>query len=55
MSHSTNTMSPAWQAVQTLATTTPSVGELFADSTRSEKFSATACGIYMDYSKQAIG
>ncbi len=54
MSHSTKTANPAWQAVQTLATTTPSISELFADSTRSEKFRATACGIYMDYSKQAL-
>ena len=51
MSHTTNT---AWQALQNLATTTPNIDELFADSSRSEKFRAAACGIYMDYSKQAL-
>lgn len=52
MSHITTNI--AWQRLQALAATTPSISDLFTDDTRSEQFCAAACGIYMDYRKQAL-
>lgn len=49
------TQSPIWQALQAFAKDNPSISELFAtDFARADSFGVSACGIYMDYSKQAI-
>ncbi|WP_066801855.1 glucose-6-phosphate isomerase [Moraxella oblonga] len=44
-----------WQTLSTLAQTPPDLNTLFkSDSTRGERLTASACDIYMDFSKQAI-
>lgn len=44
-----------WQALQTLAQNNQTLTKLFADDgERGQKFSASACDIYMDFSKQTI-
>lgn len=49
------TQSPTWQALQAFAKDNPSISELFAaDAMRADSFGVSACGIYMDYSKQAM-
>ncbi len=51
------TQSPAWQALQAQAQRLQSVstGELFArEPLRARLFSAEACGLYLDYSKQRL-
>ena len=46
---------PLWCLLQQRATNTPSLKELFrADPKRFEHFSASACGILLDYSKQRL-
>ncbi|MDO4441525.1 MAG: glucose-6-phosphate isomerase [Moraxella sp.] len=46
---------PTWHALDTLAKNPLDLNTLFkSDPTRGEKFTATACDIYMDFSKQAI-
>lgn len=46
---------PLWCLLQQRATNTPSLKELFrADPQRFEHFSASACGILLDYSKQRL-
>lgn len=49
------TQSPIWQTLQAFAKDNPSISELFAaDAMRADSFGVSACGIYMDYSKQAM-
>ncbi|AKG06911.1 glucose-6-phosphate isomerase [Moraxella bovoculi] len=44
-----------WQTLSTLAQTPPDLNTLFkSDPTRGERLTASACDIYMDFSKQAI-
>ncbi|ELA09297.1 glucose-6-phosphate isomerase [Moraxella macacae 0408225] len=46
---------PAWQTLQNLAKTDLDLNALFAkDADRGKTFSASACDIYMDFSKQVI-
>ena len=47
--------SSLWCLLQQRATNTPSIKELFkADPKRFDHFSASACGILLDYSKQRL-
>ncbi|MFA9486772.1 MULTISPECIES: glucose-6-phosphate isomerase [unclassified Moraxella] len=49
------THSTTWQSLWSYATTPLDLGDLFwSDPKRSERFSASACDIFMDFSKQAI-
>lgn len=44
-----------WQTLHTLAQNPPDLNTLFkSDPTRGEKFTANACDIYMDFSKQLV-
>ncbi|MDO4896256.1 MAG: glucose-6-phosphate isomerase [Moraxella sp.] len=46
---------PTWQTLHALVQTDRTLTELFkSDPNRGQKFTATACDIYMDFSKQAI-
>ncbi len=52
------TESAAWRALTSLARTdsaTPTLDRFAADPDRARHFSAEACGLYLDYSKQRIG
>ena len=49
------TQPPTWQALQAFAKDNPGISELFAtNAMRADSFGVSACGIYMDYSKQAM-
>lgn len=48
-------MNVTWQTLQSYAQTPPDLNTLFkSDPTRGERLTASACDIYMDFSKQAI-